>query len=336
MTKMFFEPLNGKRISEKEFNLRYAHIESLRVVHPKFSEIKSEVTKIHNLSKANVKAEQLCIIGQTGAGKSSIIELYASKYPHVEEEERTHIPVLLVSVPPRAKSPRVLASKILREMKDQFFDSGSEEHMTHRICNYVDKCDIKMIFLDEFHHLIDRDTDYVLASASDWLKTFIDKVKIPVVLVGLPESERIFSYNEQLDGRYPNRMVLPPFSYSSKKDIIEFRRFLVSIDDKLPLSELSNLSDPELAAKIFYFSFGVPRYVMNLLKSATEISLNKGKDLITEIELRDAFNRITRSTRPYAINPFENTKFHLMDEIEKEKKIHEQLFQSEPKKGKRK
>ncbi|WP_410511759.1 TniB family NTP-binding protein [Paenibacillus sp. BR2-3] len=335
MVKPIFEPLNGKRVSVSEYNLRIAHVESILVMHPKFSEVLLELEEIHELSKDSLITEQLCIIGPTGAGKSTLVELYVSNYPRKEETERTVIPVLLLKVPPRARSPKVLASKILRIMGDPLFDKGTEENMTNRIQHFVKACDIQMIILDEFHHLIDRDTDHVLATASDWLKTFIDEVNIPVVLCGLPVSERIFEHNEQLDGRYPNRVVLPPFSFSSKEQIIEFRKFLVSIDKLLPFSNLSHISDPEIAAKIYYFSSGIPRYIMRLLKQATKYALKKGDDQISEIDLRDAFDRITRSTRPYAINPFEQNRFDLMEEIEKEQKLQANLFQASPEKNKR-
>ncbi|MDH6374324.1 putative AAA+ superfamily ATPase [Paenibacillus sp. PastF-3] len=328
MDEIKFESLNGKPASFSDYVQRVAHVKSILVMHPKFAEALSELEEIHELSKHSVMTDQLCILGPTGAGKTTMVEQYASKFPRILERERTVIPILNVKVPPRARSPKVLASKILRVMQDPMFNAGTEENMTNRIQYFVKACDIQMIILDEFQHLIDRETDHVLANASDWLKTFIEEVNIPVVLCGLPVSERIFEHNEQLDGRYPNRILLPPFAFSTNEEIIEFRKFIVSIDKQLPFYKLSHLSDPDIAAKIYYFSFGVPRYIMDLLKQATKYALKKGNDQITQIELRDSFDKITRSIRPYAINPFEQKNFDLMDEIEKERKLQGNLFKT--------
>lgn len=45
----------------------------------------------------------------------------------------------------------------------------------------------------------------------------------------------------------------------------------------------------------------------------------KGNNQLQETDLRDAFDRITRSTRQYAISTFGNLKFNITNDIEKEK-----------------
>ncbi|MFT9849400.1 TniB family NTP-binding protein [Aneurinibacillus sp. REN35] len=321
-----FESLNGVRPTLPEYAKRVAHVKAIVVKHPNFNEVFSELEEIHALSKESVITDQLCILGPTGAGKTTLVDEYVANFPRQVQKERTVIPVLNVKVPPRARFPKVLASKILRTMGDPLFDSGTEENMTHRIQNFVKACRIEIIILDEFQHLIDRDTDHVLATASDWLKTFIEEINIPVVLCELPESERIFKHNEQLDGRYPNRAFLHPFSFSTTEEKLAFRKFLKAIDHELPFSKLSNLADPDVAGKLYYFSFGVPRYVMDLLKQATKFALKKGQDHVCEVDLGDAFQKITRSIRPFAINPFANKNFNLDEEIEKERLQQESLF----------
>lgn len=331
--KITFGSLGGKPADFAEYSRRVAHVKSIVVMHPGFIEALEELKEIHQLSNesfgSGIAPDQLCLLGPTGAGKTTVVESYVAKCPRIQLKERTVIPVLHVRVPQRARSPKELASKILRVMGDPLFDSGTEGNMTQRIKNFVEKCSIEMIILDEFQHLIDRDTDHVLATASDWLKNFIEEINIPVVLCGLPDSERVFEHNEQLDGRYPNRVYISPFGFNSRDEQKEFRKFLMGIDRDLPFCNLSNLADPSIAGKIYYFSFGVPRYVMDLIKQAAKFSFRRGHDQITERDFKDAFNRITRSIRPYAVNTFEKENFDLIEEIEKERKQQETLFQQE-------
>jgi hypothetical protein len=138
-------------------------------------------------------------------------------------------------------------------------------------------------------------------------------------LCGLPESDDIFEYNEQIDGRYPRRILLEPFGFEDQFQQKKFRMFLKFIDDELPFPEYSNLSDPLLASKIHYVTEGVPRYVKDLVIEAAKLSLKRGLDFVNEESLHDAFNRITRSNQRYAINPFLDIKFEYFVEVEKQK-----------------
>ncbi|WP_068773769.1 TniB family NTP-binding protein [Paenibacillus sp. FJAT-26967] len=318
-----FPSLHGNPATFQEYARRIEHVKKIIVKHPKFNEAMRQLEEVHELSKESVLAESLYIGGRTGVGKTTLLEQYLERYPRKMMKTYTHVPILYVKVPPRAKSPKALASKILRQLGDLLFDSGSEENMTERIQTFVQKCHIEMIILDEFQHLIDRDTQHVLALASDWLKTLAEEIRIPVVLCGLPESQRIFEHNEQLDGRYANRILFEPFHFGSREEQLEFRKFLKYMDDQLPFCESSNLGDPQTAAKIYYFSHGVPRYIKDMLREATKIALRKGEDCLTERALRDAYHRITRSVRPFAINPFEQSNFDLREVMEVEQKMEE-------------
>lgn len=83
-----------------------------------------------------------------------------------------------------------------------------------------------MIILDDFQHLIDADTDHVLKTASNWVKTFTEEVGIAVVLSGMSDSLKVFLANPQLDRRYCNKIELLPFSFGTADEIISFRTFL--------------------------------------------------------------------------------------------------------------
>jgi len=199
--------------------------------------------------------------------------------------------------------------------------------MKNRIIHFATKCETRAVFIDEFQHLIDRDTENVLASASDWLKTLVDELSIPVILFGKPEAKRIFEFNSQLDGRYKTKIELPKFTFDNPLTQEEFRKFLASMDFGMPLSSWSNLHSPYLSAKIYYASKGVPRYVKNLLLEAAKIAWKKGKDHLDEDVLQVGYDILTLETRPYARNPFNDPAFNLglwLKEEEDLTKIEEQ------------
>ncbi|MBW7474322.1 TniB family NTP-binding protein [Paenibacillus oenotherae] len=318
--KLMFQTLSGKPLSfrDPEYKLRLEYMKKMIVKHPQYQEVSDELEELHITSKDSVQASHLNLCGQTGVGKTTVVKEYAKKFPKKHVGSETIIPVLYLKVPPRLRTPKALASKILAEMGDLFANSGTDEELGRRIVDFAKDSKMEMLILDEFQHLIDRDTQNVLATASDWLKLLTEELNIPVVLCGLPESNDIFEYNEQIDGRYPRRILLEPFGFEDQEQQRSFRMFLKYIDEELPFPEHSNLSDPLLASKIHYVTEGVPRYVKDLMIEAAKLSLKRGFDRINEESLHDAFNRITRSNQRYAINPFLDSKFEYFAELKKQ------------------
>ncbi|MEK4479974.1 TniB family NTP-binding protein [Paenibacillus sp. FSL R5-0876] len=312
-----FESLNGKglKYNDYEYKKRLEHVKKIVVEHPQYQEVYEEIEEVHIISRESVQASHLYVYGLTGVGKTTIVKQYTDNFCRQLTETGTIITALYVKVPPRLKTPKALASKILGEMGDLFANSGTDEEMGRRIIQYARECQLELIILDEFQHLIDRETHNVLATASDWLKLLTEELNIPVILCGLPESNAIFEYNEQLDGRYPRRILLEPFGFGDKVQQKQFRIFLKTLDEGLPFSEISNLSDPSLASKMHYVTEGVPRYVKDILIEATKLSLKRGLDQINEDSLHDAFHRITRSNQIHAINPFGDNHFDYFNAV---------------------
>ncbi|MES7181304.1 TniB family NTP-binding protein, partial [Cutibacterium acnes] len=223
----------------QEIKRRIEHVKSIIVHHPKYDELLNELENILFFSDGSVNPDCLYLYGQTGVGKSTVTEEFTSRYPRevVKEDHReyTHIPVLHVKVPPKA-TPRALASKVLNIMGDPLHHKGTESELTSRIHHFVRELKVRMIILDEFQHLIDSDTDHVLTTASNWVKTFTEEIRIPVVLCGMPASTKVFASNPQLDRRFCNKVTLEPFAYGSEEEIVSFRIFLKVIDGQLPFA----------------------------------------------------------------------------------------------------
>ncbi|MEK4510135.1 TniB family NTP-binding protein [Paenibacillus sp. FSL K6-2524] len=311
---MEFERLNGVAQNSDEIKRRVEHVKGIIVHHPKYEQLLEELEMMLVLSEGSVSPEGLYIFGPTGVGKSTVTTEFTDRYPREivkkEDKEFPRIPILHVRVPPKA-TPRMLASKVLEIMGDPFHHKGTESELTSRIHHFVRSLGIKMIILDEFQHLIDADTDHVLATASNWVKTFTEEIRIAVVLCGMPESNKVFIRNGQLDRRFCNKVELEPFAYGTPEEIITFRIFLKKIDGLLPFADSANLADPRKADKIYYISKGIPFYVMKLLENATFFAVKAGDDQITESHMARAMLKIKQVARPYVVNPFTDTNFGL-------------------------
>lgn len=321
MSKENFTRLNGQIPSDVEIKRRKKHVEGIIVHYDAFSEVLQEIKDHHQLSTDSEESKGLFLKGHPGVGKSTILKRYTKMYPAYRQDNVIKKPVLYTAVPSGA-TPKTLASKILKDLGDPLFYKGTEIAMTHRLLSFLSEemCNVEMIIIDEFQQLIDKDTTRVLQKASDWLKSFSEEAAIPIIICGMPESERIFEVNEQLDGRFCLRQEMRSLTYDNEEDIRLYRSFLNAIDNSMPFVDCAHFADPMLADKFFYATNGNQRYLKKILGEATKIALRSGQDSITENDLNLAYERFNVSNRRFAINPFLLDKFELEEAFEAEHK----------------
>lgn len=213
----------------------------------------------------------LAILGDTGAGKTTILDTWLANAPlkEMETPEGTVIPFLYILVPSSPKKKGAV-SAFLRPLHDPNPSRGTEWDMISRAHRLIKHCKVRMIFVDEFQHLMDKDAKRVVHAIADFLKDIINQTHIPMVLAGkLGEAEAILKANSQLDRRVGTPLVLHPFEWDRKRPdtIKEFRTLMRDIDRSLPL-DLSNLDNEELAFRFFYASNGYLGWIMEVVREA--------------------------------------------------------------------
>lgn len=314
-----FPTLDGHPASFEDIRNRKEHVKKIIIGHPNYKEVFDRLKETHLLSVGSTQPDGVFLSGLTGVGKTTLLKDYAGSYPRKRIGGVTKVPILYFKVPVGA-SPKSVASQALYGLGDPNFERGTLVQLSTRLLSFVKKCKVEMIIIDEFQHLIDRDTQHVLNNASDWVKTFMEEAEVPVLICGMPESKKVFEVNYQLDRRFCIRQTLEAFKYRTKENQIEFRAFLNQVDQELPFSEPAFLADAHLSEKFYYATNGVPFYIMKILEQATVLAAKNGKDKLTENELYMSYKAVTISQRPYAVNPFNDPTFNLLDAIDNEKR----------------
>ncbi|NRF95292.1 TniB family NTP-binding protein [Paenibacillus frigoriresistens] len=174
--------------SELEFPEEIDHVEKITkaieavknivIYHGIFNKAINEVRRCHLVSKGSKKPELLFLHGDYGTGKSTVLKDYVEQYPRYEDGKKTIVPVLIVEIPANAK-PKDVASKFLFELGDPFYSKGSEKVQTCRAISMAGKCGVQMVIFDEVQHALETETNKVLRQTADWLKTFVNEVKVP-------------------------------------------------------------------------------------------------------------------------------------------------------------
>ena len=210
----------------------------------------------------------LVVFGETGVGKTTLIERYMSVSPPVEEEEFTRIPVLHV-VCSSESTKRQLIETILIAIGDPQKSKGASNtgELQERLVNFCSNCCVEIVIFDEVHSIIQGRSPRVIHTIGDWFKEIINKIECPVAFFGMPWTLELIESNAQLSSRFGYRHHIETFKVSSGFNL--YCKFISHFCRGLNLEDGFDLGSPENAYRIFAFSSGHLRPTAGLLISAS-------------------------------------------------------------------
>lgn len=271
---------------------------------PPFVVAKDAIESNLDLFRATGLARHILVLGESGAGKSTLCQWITSQHPRHVLPELDVIRVLLVFVPAGGAISGI-AEAMLTALGDPHAASGSISSMTARIVKLCKECRVELILFDESQHLYDRGSSYTQYGKADWLKTVIDKIGVPTVLLGLPRLEQLLQVNEQLRRRFSRRLRL---ALGQSDDISvedECLQLFISLANSL---ELGVSAEPytwrEMGMRLYYACDGRVGYVKKLLAAALRSCLEQGDDRIGVATLERSFSDEIWWEGIGALNPF--------------------------------
>lgn len=286
---------------------KVAYVDHLVIVYPYMNEILNKIDECKNRRNFR-EPECMFLCGERRSGKNTIIEQFSKKYPDIITDEVTIKPILYCRVPSPAYTGGLI-SALLDAIGDPFYYKTSTiQKNTKRLKDLLKICQVEMIILDEFQHLIDSKRQKVILESSDWFKNLISDTRIPVLFAGLPDAEKIFIENSQLGDRVLNRRKIAPFSINDKT----FRIILDRFDSALPFEHKSSLTQSGMWEKIYIATNGVMGYIKILLKEGTDLALKAGKTgLDNEILFNAYSNHLSHTCIDNPFSPTYNVKKNL-------------------------
>lgn len=276
------------------------------IQYPRFKEIYCDIKRCQQMSVRFGEAQCIALEGPPGAGKTTIAKTVLSAFPEVETKEGWHIPVLYLEMPSPA-TIKTVSTLALSRLKDPSAERGTTGSMNLRLIGLIKACGVSLIILDDFHHLIDTETNRILAKVSDWLKVLIKETGVPVMVVGVEgKVDLILCANSQLSRLFAIRRKLEPFKWDAKKPekIQEFARFVEYAEKTVNLRFSTELRRTELLYRIYYATGGIVNNIMNLIRYAEVFAEERGVETLTLDIFALAFNERLAQHLPHKVNPF--------------------------------
>lgn len=263
--------------SEKTAN----KVKQIFIQSPQLTDIIDDISDCREYSDGIHEPDCMIVVGDTGSGKTTLINKYLDRNPRSETMNGSVVPILSTSLPPNA-TPITASEQLLSDLGDPLaFSRGSDPvKIAVEMGELMKLCGVELIIIDEFQHMIDRKSRTILHSAADWLKMLIVHSKIPVVLFGMPYSVVILEANNQLAGRFELQHTLEPFRLDNKENRTLYKTFLIMLDEALPFHEPSALASPDMMKRIYAFSQGNLRRIRKLINRSARLALRDNSNKI--------------------------------------------------------
>lgn len=268
--------------------------------YPRFTALHHEIARCQVLSHNAGEPHCMALEGVTGAGKSTLVQAFAAAFPRQETEAGTDVPIFYLEMPAPA-TVKGVAAAMLDRLGDPLAHHGTLWSMNARLIKLLVACHVSLVILDDFHHLIDTDTNRVLVAVSEWLKVLIKETGVPFLVVGIEgHVERVLRANPQLSRLFAIRETLQPLPLDGT-----FARFVGYAEQVLGLPLVSAWSRPDLLARLHYATDGVVANLMNLLRTAALLSQEQQGSVVDDVALTQAFQQRLAKHLYGKINPFD-------------------------------
>ncbi len=276
------------------------------VRYSRFNELHEDIRLCQAMSRRAGEPQCMALEGLAGAGKSTLVKSYAEAFTRYETVSGTKIPIFYIETPAPV-TVKGMAARMLEELGDPAAHKGPLWSMNSRLIQYIRLCKVQLVILDDFHHLIDKETNRVLETVSDWLKVLIKETNVPFLVVGIEgRVEQILRANSQLSRLFAVRERLEPFQWNPTNvtTIKEFASFIQYVEKGVGTSLSDELPRAELLHRLHYATDGVVGNVMNLIRFAALLAQERGIETLTLLILSQAFAKRLHKHLAQKANPF--------------------------------
>ena len=259
------------------------------IEYPLMTTILNDFERLRTGQKLAGEKQCMLLTGDTGCGKSSVINHYKNKHPACHIDGVYHHPVLVSRIPSRP----TLESTIAQLLSDLGQVGAAKRNLKRNDANLTDSlitnlksCGTELIIINEFQELVESNQGKKRNEIANRLKYLNEEAGIPIVLVGMPWAEQI-AEEPQWSSRLMVRRFIPYFKLS--KDLTLFVRVLMGLATRMPFRDKPRLQEQDIVYALFAVSKGCFRTLKYFLNEAVKQALMYGSETLTKQHLSAAF-----------------------------------------------
>lgn len=286
------------------------------VRHKTFTRCLDRLARFHQSSLSESKCRCAFVTGETGAGKSTLIEYYASQHPRVSGRNVDCAPVVCVRAPGRS-TVKGLGSAILIKLGSPSPASWSDFEITNHVIKLIRAMDVQLLIIDEVQDLLEwkRNSSLFPTLVANFVQSIIDTTATGVVLVGLPNIETIADQERQLAGRTGAYIRMTGLRPTSPTERADFKLLMEALGMRSHLPFFAPLDSPLIALRIQIASAGYIGEARRLVRFAVNCAEDEGSALVRLEDFSAALRDMTPGDS-VRVDPFKMSDVDLMAWIE--------------------
>jgi hypothetical protein len=228
----------------------------------------------------------LALIGDSGFGKSHLLDHFADCYPDLREEMPPRIQVLLISVV-SSSDGNMLLRELLQGLGATYSPRAPQDELLRTFCIKAEVAGVGLIILDEFHNGINGRRDRTLSMIKT-VRDISNRIRRPIVAGGDLRVKELLRYDPQLMERFGVEE-LPLW-----KDREAVKRFLASFERTFTMQEPSKLGTDATASLVMKLAGERMGSIAELVREAHRVAVSKGAVKIEEAHIRAAHPTVKR------------------------------------------
>jgi hypothetical protein len=239
----------------------------------------------------------------SGSGKSQLGLYFARKHRRQEGPDGAIIPALYICLFPGV-TVKQAAEQILHELGDPLYMRGSAFQKTARIYYFFQRCQVRVLIIDETNHFVDNRMN-IAHEAADWLKDLINRTKVSVVLLGIERSVEVLNQNEQLRRKFGAPFKVGHFDWDEKIPGFTYRGLVRGFQECDTAIQLTILDNQDLAYRLYCASYGLIGYTAKYIAAAIRVAERIKAIKLDLKHFETGYSESAFSEGPPQANPFD-------------------------------
>lgn len=284
---------------------RRARLRGITIEHPRFVKARTQILDAWELGKLGADPGFVALIGPSRTGKTRLMD---TVYEHIMGGVKGQRPKKMLRIRLHDEAVKSMTVKsvvrLLLGALEEGVVRGETTDLRQRAKSGSIGLGVEIVEVDEAQHLV-RDRQTATYSLASGVRTLIDDIAKPFVLVGTEALNPIIGGNEQILGRMIDCVRLQKFDDNDPVDYAHFIAFLLRYDQELPFDEWCFLWHDPMAHALYVASDGLVGHVVSLIAKAGGLAIDSDAGRIEAAHLAAAWQILRGGFTTLKKNPFD-------------------------------